>query len=285
MIALLPFASRHILSAEGQDPSGSVVRITENTTLHVFNNGSMETAGGSGVEFIPFNAGTADTQSIIESLETVEDIPVTRVKTENVAQDEENQPPAEDDFITIAYIARGTLLIAPDGTWTTEDGGQVEFIRMPRSEYEAMAQAAPTESEVIEAEIVPAAVDSNDENAVPLSSSCTDYQAISYFTRGSSLKRTIDYCVNSSQNEIVKRYRLKNIGSVDSDILAKVLLTRTCPPGGITTVVWESTGGPWIIAPNATLEFTPWVELTSGSGKGGVYEDWLNHTDTESCFG
>lgn len=156
---------------------------------------------------------------------------------------------------------------------------------MSRAEYEELADSAPTDPETVAVEIVPVEPNNNGMNTVALNSGCTDYQAISYFTRGSSLKRTIDYCVNSSQNEIVKQYRLKNIGSVDSAILNKVPLTNTCPPGGVATVVWESTGGPWIIAPNGTLAFSPWVELSTGSGQGGVYEDWLYETDTQSCFG
>lgn len=285
IVGLLPFASRQ-LSAKDQDNGRRVMRITENTTLHVFNDGSMETVGGNGVEYIPLNADTAGSEPTVGDIGAVEEIPVTRVKTTGDGLEETALlTAAEDNFVTITYIASGTLAIAPDGTWLTEDGGRVEFIRMPRSEYEELANAAPTEPETVAVEIVLVEPNNDNTNTTALGSSCTDYQAISYFTRGSSLKRTIDYCVNSSQNEIVKQYRLKNIGSVDSAILNKGLLARTCPPGGVTTVVWESTGGPWIIAPNATLSFAPWVELTTGSGQGGAYEDWLHETDTQSCFG
>lgn len=285
IVSLLPFVSRQ-LSAEGQDNGRSVMRITEDTTLHVFNDGSMETTGGSGVEFIPLHMDAAGFEPAVGDTGAVEEIPVTRIKTTgNSLEEATHLTAAEEDFVTITYIASGTLSIAPDGTWLTEDGGRVEFIRMSRAEYEALADAAPTEPETVAVEIVPIEPNESGTNEAALGSGCTDYQAISYFTRGSSLKRTIDYCVNSSQNEIVKQYRLKNIGSVDSAILYKVLLARTCPPGGVTTVVWESTGGPWIIAPNATLSFAPWVELNTGSGQGGVYEDWLYETDTQSCFG
>lgn len=285
IVNLFPFVSRQ-LSAEDQDNDRSVMRITENTTLHVFNDGSMETAGDSGVEFIPLNTDTTGSKSAVDDTGTFEEIPVTRVKTTGSSLKETAQPTAaEDGFVTITYIASGTLSIAPDGTWLTDDGGRVEFIRMSRAEYEALADAAPTEPETVAVEIVSVEPDNNGTNAAVLGSGCTDYQAISYFTRGSSLKRTIDYCVNSSQNEIVKQYRLKNIGSVDSAILNKVLLAHKCPPGGVTTVAWESTSGPWIIAPNATLNFAPWVELNTGSGEGGVTEDWLYGTDIQSCFG
>ena len=287
LVSLFPHVSRQ-LSAQDKNNSDSVMRITENTTLHVFNDGSMETVGGSGVEFIPMplNADTADPDSAVGDGDTAEEIPITQIKTTVNSLEEVSQLTAiEEDFVMITYIASGTLSIAPDGKWLTEDGGRVEFIRMPRSEYEALADAAPAEPETVMIEIVPIEPNINNSNEVALGSGCTDYQAVAYFIRGSSLKRTIDYCVNSSQNEIVKQYRLKNIGSADSAILNKVLLTRTCPPGGVATVAWESTGGPWVIAPNATLSFAPWVELTTGSGQGGVYEDWLYETDTQSCFG
>ena len=286
IVGPLSFFSLRFLSAESQEGGRSVMRITENTTLHVYNDGTMETVGG-GVEYIPLNQGAADPESAVKNPEVAENIPVTRVKTADVEPDGGVQPLEEAAFVTITYIARGTLSMAPDGTWITHDGGQVEFIRIPRSEYEALANAAPTEPEVVEVEIVPAGadIDNSNANAVTQGGGCTNYQAISYFTRGSNLKRTIDYCVNSAANEIVKRYRLKNIGSADSSILDEVLFTRTCPPGGMTTVVWTSTGGPWVIAPNATLEFTPWVELSTGTGQGGVYENWLSVADTQSCFG
>ncbi|MEZ4517130.1 MAG: hypothetical protein R3C44_09940 [Chloroflexota bacterium] len=285
LISLFPFAIRQV-SVEGRDNGGSVMRITEDTTLHVFNDGRMETVGGSGVEFVSLNTDMTAYEPAPRSMGSVEDIPVTIVKTADGSLREEPPLSAEEgDFVTITYITGGTLSITSDGTWLTEDGGRIEFIRMSRAAYEAQTGTVRTELETIPVEIAPVEGNNNGLDVSTLSNGCTDYQAISYFTRGSSLRRIIDYCVNSTQNEIVKQYRLKNLGSVDSTILNKVLLTRVCPPGGVTTVVWESSGGPWMIAPGATLAFTPWVELPTGSGQGGVYESWLNETDTQSCFG
>lgn len=114
--ALLPFVSRQ-LSAEGQDNGRSVMRITEDTTLHVFNDGSMKTAGGSGVEFIPLHTDAAGFESAIGDTGAVEEIPVTRIKTTGNSLEEATQlTAAEEDFVTITYIASGTLSIAPDGT-------------------------------------------------------------------------------------------------------------------------------------------------------------------------
>ena len=103
IVSLLPFALRQ-LSAEEQNNGRSVMRITENTTLHVFNEGSMETVGGSGVEYIPLNADTDGSEPAVEYTETIEEIPVTRVKTTSDGLEETAQfTAAEDDFVTITW--------------------------------------------------------------------------------------------------------------------------------------------------------------------------------------
>lgn len=170
------------------------------------------------------------------------------------------------------YVVYGTVHVYSDGSVYVEGSGRIELIPYVQSEQ----SSTPPQVRQVKVELTQSG------SRFAMLDSCTGYTATApSIPIGSTYyKRVVNYCVNSSMNELVFDIYVKNIGSVNTPILNEESL-GWCHTGGETWVAY----GPWIITPGATLSLHPWHEIpTSSLDDGQVAEHWSGGPIVYSCL-